>query len=90
MIEIQKRANLCLPLLLFLTQTRHKYCQPIQAVIVKINRLKVLKDKMVDMDCSGAITQFLEAPSDNTIKKKREQIFEELNQMVSYVKRLEF
>ena len=25
-IEIQKRANLCLPLLLFLTQTRHKYC----------------------------------------------------------------
>ena len=25
-IEIQKRASLCVPLLLYLTQTRHKYC----------------------------------------------------------------
>ena len=31
-IEIQKRASLCLPLLLYLTQTYHKYCQPISEV----------------------------------------------------------
>ena len=60
-IEIQKRANLCLPLLLFLTQTRHKYCQPIQAVINKINRLKSLRDKMIELDCAGAINSFLGA-----------------------------
>jgi len=56
---------------------------------------------MTELDCAGAINSFLgtsdaegAAPvlsqSDSQGKKKREQIFEEINHMVSYVKRLEF
>ena len=83
-------------MLLFLTQTRHKYCQPIQVVITKIDRLKSLRDKMIELDCQGVVNSFLQEngrglqDQDTSMKKKREQIFEEINQMVSYAKRLEF
>ena len=96
-IEIQKRASLCVPLLLYLTQTRHKYCQPISEVIHRVNRLKYLKANMVEMGCASAIESFLQPAESqssstpaNSGKTKREQIFEEINQMVSYAKRLEF
>ena len=42
-MQIQKRANLSVPTLLFLTQTRQKYCNSIRAVIEKIEDLREKK-----------------------------------------------
>ena len=52
---------------------------------------------MLELGSSRVISAFIKAdvaaassPEDSQGKKKREQIFEELSQMVGYVKRLEF
>ena len=80
-----------MPLLLYLTQTYQKYCQPITEVAQRISRLRSLKDDIVETRSSQHIENFLMPhESHSSQKSKREQIFEEINSMVSFVKRLEF
>jgi hypothetical protein len=96
---------MCLPLLFFITRTRQKYCEPVEEVLLKIRKLEFMRSQMLQLDCIDFIQKFLAQDNTESkekqpimaqnlnkdkIKSKRDLIYEELNQMVAFVKRLEF
>lgn len=94
-IEIQKRAELCLPILRHITEAFLRIRDPISKVIDRIIDLRNLKYFKERKQTKEVINRFLLVESlkdqDNKGgKPKRVQIFEELSTMVSLAKRLEF
>ncbi|CDW78932.1 UNKNOWN [Stylonychia lemnae] len=105
-IEIQKRYDLSMPLLKFISDAFFKLRDPVNKYIERLSDMRLLKNMMIRKHTKESIANFLSVlcprdqensnqgssggASTKTQKTKREQIFEELNTMIGFTKRLEF
>jgi hypothetical protein len=91
-----------MPLLVYLSEVLARTRDPTLKFLERLSELRALKHNMERRKCKETITKFLSVvcPRDQTdqakhpagsaaFKTKRELIFEELNQLVAYTKRLE-
>ncbi len=93
-----------MPLLVFISEVLQRLKEPTLVFLEKLKDFRTFKALMDRRKYRETIGQFLSVvcPRDqelakqagpnnmSSLKTKREQIFEELNQMIAYTKRLEF
>eukprot|EP00347_Sterkiella_histriomuscorum_P004756 403359225 len=104
-MEIQKRYELSMPLLKYLTDTFTRLRDPTVKFLERLQEYRALKNLMIRKHTKDVINNFLAVlcirdqenlsigSSGGLVKPnktKREQIFEELNTMIGFTKRLEF
>lgn len=98
LIEIHKRAELSMPLLVFLAEVLQRLRDPTVKFLERLAEYRQLRATMDRKGIKTAVQSFLSVTCQRDqdqvktsgTKTKRELIFEELNQLVAYTKRLEF